>query len=220
MTVHASAERPRILAEITERPGRTAYEVAGALGYGKPQSRRIEQIVRQLWDSGALVAGSAFRPALGREARIYFIAPPGTGPRLTAETPEQAERRRARDRVNKARSRARAAGKPAKPRGVPHLRVLRPAVASLGRDSDLAACRTADPDLFFGPGSERPEARAARVAKARAVCFACPIRLACLEVAKANRELWGVWGGVDFETERGQRSTQTTRPAVAAADRA
>ena len=217
MTVSAPAERPRILAELAERPGRTAYEVADALGYGKPSSRRIAEIVRQLWHSGALVAGSAFRPALGRQARIYYIAPPGTRPRLTAETAEQAERRRARDRVNKARSRARAAGKPAK-RGTPHLTV--PAAASIGRDSERAACRDGDPDLFFGPGSEWPKARAVRVAKARAYCFACPIRLACLEAARANRETYGVWGGIDFETERDQRSAQATRPDVAASGQA
>jgi WhiB family transcriptional regulator, redox-sensing transcriptional regulator len=220
MTVHAPAERPRILAELAERPGRTAYEVAAALGYGKPDSRRINEIVRRLWNDGALVAGTAFRPALGRQARIYYIAPPGTRPRLTAETREQAERRRASNRASKARTRARAAGKPVRPRGVPHLTVLKTAAASLGRDSERAACRDAGPDLFFGPGSEWPKARAARVAQARAYCFACPIRLACLEVARANRETYGVWGAVDFETERGQRSRQATRPDVAASSRA
>ena len=220
MTVHAPAERPRILAELAERPGRTAYEVADALGYSKPDSRRINEIVRRLWNDGALVAGSAFRPALGREARIYYIAPPGTRPRLIAETREQAERRRASNRASKARTRARTAGKPARPCGVPHLAVLRPPATSLGRDSERAACRAADPDLFFGPGSEWPKARAVRVATARAICFACPIRVACLEVAEANREIYGVWGGVDFETGRVQRTTQATRPAVAAADRA
>ena len=95
-----------------------------------------------------------------------------------------------------------------------------PAAASIGRDSERAACRDADPDLFFGPGREWPKARAARVAKARAYCVACPIRLACLEVARANREAYGVWGGIDFETERDQCSTQATRPDVAASSRA
>jgi WhiB family redox-sensing transcriptional regulator len=216
MTVHAPAERPRILAEIAGRPGRTAYEVAAALGYGKPGSRRIERIVRQLWDSGALVAGSAFRPALGREARIYYIAPPGTRPRLTAETPEQAERRRASARASKARSRARNAERIGKPR-----RDYRTTTKTgLGRQVQVAACRTADPDLFFGPVGEAPESRGRRVAQARAVCFSCPIRLACLEVARANREVYGVWGGVDFETERVQRSTKATRSDVAASGRA
>ena len=218
MTISAPIERPRILAEIAERPGQTAYELAAALGYGKPGSRRIAEIVQRLWNDGALVAGTAFRPALGREARIFYLAPPGTRPRLTAETPDRAERRRASNRAAKARARARAAGKPVKPRGAPHLTV--PAAASIGRDSERAACRDTDPDLFFGPGSEWPKARAVRVAKARAFCFACPIRLACLEVARANRETYGVWGAVDFETERDQRSAQATRPDVAASGQA
>jgi Transcription factor WhiB len=210
VTAAASAVRPCILAELTARPGQTAYEVAAALGYRKPDSRRIAEIVQRLWNDGALVAGSAFRPALGRQARIYYLAPPGTRPRLTVETPERAERRRASNRASKARTRARAAGK--------HLTV--PAAASIGRDSERAACRDADPDLFFGPGSEWPKARAARVAKARAYCLACPIRLACFEVAQANREAYGVWGGVDFETGRGQRSAQAARLGVAASSRA
>ena len=115
MTVSAPAVRPRILAELAERPGRTAYEVAAALGYGKPDSRRIAEIVQRLWDDGALVAGSAFRPALGRQARIYYLAPPGTRPRLTVEPPERAERRRASNRASKARTRARATGKAVRP---------------------------------------------------------------------------------------------------------
>ena len=215
MTVHAPAERPRILAQLAERPGQTSYELAAALGYGKPDSHRIDEIVRRLWNDGALVAGTVYRPGMGRRARIYYIAPPGTRPRLTAETPERAERRRASNRASKARARARTAGKP---RGAPHLTV--PAAASIGRDSERAACRDADPDLFFGPGREWPKARAVRVAKARAYCFACPIRLACLEVARANREAYGVWGAVDFETERDQRAAQATRPDVAASSRA
>ena len=218
MTVHAPAERPRILAQLAERPGQTSYELAAALGYGKPDSHRIDEIVRRLWNDGALVAGTVYRPGMGRRARIYYIAPPGTRPRLTVETPERAERRRASNRASKARARARAAGKPVKPRGARHLTV--PAAASIGRDSERAACRDADPDLFFGPGSEWPKARAVRVAKARAYCLACPIRLACLELARANRETYGVWGAVDFETERDQRAAQTTRPDVAASGRA
>ena len=218
MTVHSPAERPRILAKLADRPGLTAYELAAALGYRKPDSRRINEIVQRLWNDGALVAGTVYRPGIGREARIYYPAPPGTRPRLTVENPERAERRRASNRASKARTRARAAGKPVKPRGVPHLTV--PAAASIGRDSERAACRDADPDLFFGPGSEWPKARAARVAKARAYCIACPIRSACLEAARANRETYGVWGGIEFETERAQRSAQATQLDVAASSRA
>jgi WhiB family redox-sensing transcriptional regulator len=220
MTVHAPAERPRILAKLAERPGQTAYELAAALGYRKPDSRRINEIVRRLWNDGALVSGTVYRPGIGRQARIYYIAPPGTRPRLTVEPPGRAERRRASNRASKARTRARAARKAIRPGEDRRLAVLRPAAASIGRDSERAACRDADPELFFGPGHEWPKARAVRVAKARAHCIACPIRVACLEVARANREAYGVWGGVDFETERVQRSTQATRPDVAASSRA
>ena len=216
MTVSAPAERPRILAELAERPGRTAYEVADALGYGKPDSRRIAEIVRQLWHS--------------RCPRCRERVPSGTGPRGPDLLPRPARYTAAAHRRNPRAGRAAPGPQPgeqgpfagpaagSRSRRAPHLTV--PAAASIGRDSERAACRDADPDLFFGPGSEWPKARAARVAKARAYCFACPIRLACLEVARANRETYGVWGGIDFETERDQRSTQATRPDVAASSRA
>ena len=87
MTVHAPAQRPRILAKLADRPGLTAYELAAALGYRKPDSRRINEIVRRLWNDGALVSGTVYRPGIGRQARIYYIAPPGTRPRLTVEPP-------------------------------------------------------------------------------------------------------------------------------------
>ena len=64
MTVHAPAERPRILAKLAERPGQTSYELAAALGYRKPASRRIDEIVRRLWNDGALVSGTAYRPGM------------------------------------------------------------------------------------------------------------------------------------------------------------
>ena len=48
-------------------------------------------------------------------------------------------------------------------------------------------CR-AEPDLFF---AEHP----AEIERARALCGGCPVRVACLARALANREPWGVWGG-------------------------
>jgi WhiB family redox-sensing transcriptional regulator len=85
----------------------------------------------------------------------------------------------------------------------------------MGPAINAAACRT-DPDLFFGPEHETPTARGRRVAKAQKVCFSCPIRRRCLEVAEANGERFGVWGAVDFE----RRTSQTARPDVAASSRA
>ena len=48
-------------------------------------------------------------------------------------------------------------------------------------------CR-AEPDLFF---AEHP----ADIERARELCGGCPVRVACLARALANREPWGVWGG-------------------------
>jgi WhiB family redox-sensing transcriptional regulator len=77
----------------------------------------------------------------------------------------------------------------------PSLRSL-PAVAA---DLPGAACRAADPDLFFGPDGERKAERQAREEKARAVCAGCPVRRRCYEQARANGERWGIWGGVNLE---------------------
>ena len=57
-----------------------------------------------------------------------------------------------------------------------------------------------DPELFTGPAEieaedEPPEDRAARVAVAREVCAACPVRLACLAYALRTRPAAGVWAG-------------------------
>ena len=55
---------------------------------------------------------------------------------------------------------------------------------------DDAACRGADPDLFF-PYRGDNEASAAAVA----VCARCTVRAECLEEALSRPELLGVWGG-------------------------
>jgi WhiB family transcriptional regulator, redox-sensing transcriptional regulator len=66
---------------------------------------------------------------------------------------------------------------------------------------DHAACRFADPELFFpvspaGPSLDQAERRA------RAVCATCPVRRECLQFALATRQAHGVWGGMS-ERERG-----------------
>lgn len=67
---------------------------------------------------------------------------------------------------------------------------------------DLAACRGADPNLFFPPQhQELKEERIAREAQAKAICAQCPVRRSCLEFALTTREPHGVWGGMS-ETDR------------------
>lgn len=69
---------------------------------------------------------------------------------------------------------------------------------------DRAACRDADPGLFFPEAGEsaRP---------AMAICAGCPVRAECLRYAFSFPEPWGVWGGT---AERDRR-----RPRAAAASR-
>ncbi|MCW2496646.1 WhiB family transcriptional regulator [Jatrophihabitans sp.] len=57
---------------------------------------------------------------------------------------------------------------------------------------DDVPCRVEDADLWF---AETP----AELEQAKAMCLACPARLACLAGAVERREPWGVWGGEIFE---------------------
>ena len=78
----------------------------------------------------------------------------------------------------------------------------------IGRDDeDLswqnhAACRDADPELFFpepGPDMHR------KIAEAKALCAACPVRVDCLGYALRGRERFGIWGG---QADRSRRATR------------
>jgi WhiB family transcriptional regulator, redox-sensing transcriptional regulator len=65
---------------------------------------------------------------------------------------------------------------------------------------EAAACRTADPDLFFpvssvGPGRDE-------VARAKEVCAGCRVRRQCLQFALSTRQAHGVWGGTTEEERR------------------
>jgi WhiB family redox-sensing transcriptional regulator len=65
---------------------------------------------------------------------------------------------------------------------------------------DLAACRTADPELFF-PVSEAGPALA-EVARAKAVCATCGSQEKCLDYALSTRQAHGVWGGTSAADRR------------------
>jgi WhiB family transcriptional regulator, redox-sensing transcriptional regulator len=70
-----------------------------------------------------------------------------------------------------------------------------------------AACRGADPALFFPLDSERGPHRAAREAAAKAVCRRCPVRPPCAAHALAAGESSGIWGGLaESDRERQQRA--------------
>jgi len=62
-----------------------------------------------------------------------------------------------------------------------------------------AACRQADPELFFpiGPAG----IAVAEIQRAKTICASCPVRRPCLTFALATRQEFGIWGGYD-ENER------------------
>lgn len=64
----------------------------------------------------------------------------------------------------------------------------------------LAACREADPELFFPVTAHGPGAR--ETARAKAVCATCRVRRQCLQFALATHQAHGVWGGTTEDERR------------------
>jgi WhiB family transcriptional regulator, redox-sensing transcriptional regulator len=64
---------------------------------------------------------------------------------------------------------------------------------------DLAACQSADPELFFPVTETGPAQR--QLTRAKAVCASCGVRQQCLEYALSTHQPHGVWGGTS-ERER------------------
>jgi hypothetical protein len=76
-----------------------------------------------------------------------------------------------------------------------------------------------DPELFTGPAgieddAEPEDERAARVAAARDMCAACPVRLPCLAYALRMRPASGVWAGFTAEeiTDLAAAAARPARP--------
>jgi WhiB family redox-sensing transcriptional regulator len=66
--------------------------------------------------------------------------------------------------------------------------------------ADRGAC-TALPDLFYNAEDEPKGVRRRKEAAAKKLCAGCPVLAECRAHAMANRELYGVWGGLT-ESER------------------
>jgi WhiB family transcriptional regulator, redox-sensing transcriptional regulator len=64
-------------------------------------------------------------------------------------------------------------------------------IAEFERSGAAIPCRRSDPELFF---AESPS----DVERAKSLCTACPVRLACMAGALERQEPWGVWGGELF----------------------
>jgi WhiB family redox-sensing transcriptional regulator len=71
-------------------------------------------------------------------------------------------------------------------------------------DSDdwrkVAECRDTDPDLFFPIGTTGQAIE--QIDAAKAVCFSCEAREACLEFALATNQESGVWGATSEDERR------------------
>ena len=68
-------------------------------------------------------------------------------------------------------------------------------LATSDRWQAQAACRGLGPALFFASEDNND------VARAKAICVTCEVRVSCLQCALAERELLGVWDGTP-ELER------------------
>ena len=65
---------------------------------------------------------------------------------------------------------------------------------------NYAACRDADPELFF-PDRDIRSARA-QLKTAKLICRGCPVSTTCLSWALASGQEAGIWGGLTEEERR------------------
>ncbi|HEY1324318.1 MAG TPA: WhiB family transcriptional regulator [Streptosporangiaceae bacterium] len=193
MTAAPGRRQAAVLEHLAAHPGATAGEMARVFGVAASLYKPLAVLERR-----ALVVGvPVWDPGQGREVKRWRLAPPGTvPPPRPAPDPVRVALRNERDRKNQNARRARARALTAPP--APERRPLRGLPAA-------GACRTADPDLFFGPDAERVTDCKARVAKAKAVCAGCPVREACLAYAMAAGEPYGIWGGLTEDERRALR---------------
>lgn len=71
------------------------------------------------------------------------------------------------------------------------------ALGQLSKWRELSNCK-GNRKLFFGPNSERPQARMRRETKALFLCNHCPVQDECRNFARTNHE-YGFWGGENEE---------------------
>jgi len=180
-----------VLAHLADHPDLTAGELGRVLGLAG-----LPRLLRQMEARGQVIVTTGRDPAQGRAVSRWRVAPPGTVPPPPKPASPGAARQRERDRRSQRARRARARGLHVQPgMEAPSLR----SAAASAPVLPVAACRDADPGLFFPAEGETAAARYGRQVKAMAICAGCPVRAECYAAAIANREPWGLWGGVDLE---------------------
>jgi hypothetical protein len=191
--VTAATPGPRqaaVLEHLRQHPGLTAGELARVFGLVN-----LYKQLRSLERQARIVAVSSWAPSQGRPVARWHLAPPGTvPPPASPPDPDQVCLRRERDAAAQRARRARRS-----PPRRPVLRVASPVLAG-------AACKGADPDLFFGPDHyEDPAASRRRERQAKAFCAACPASVECLAYALDTAQASGVWGGLNEDERRALR---------------
>jgi hypothetical protein len=176
---------------LAGHPDLTAHELARLIG----TASTVTDLLRDMQLKGQVIARTERRPQQGRPVHLWRLAPPGTVPPPRTSPPaEIVARHRERDRRATAARRARMRGPARQPAAIP---------------LPGAACRTADPSLFFpDPGDTRTQAQAA------AICAGCPVRAPCYAQAMQNGERWGIWGGVNFAMTRARRAGPGQEPGA------
>ena len=77
----------------------------------------------------------------------------------------------------------------------------------------VAACRSADPDLFFPISDSGPALEQA--VEAKAICATCRVRRECLAFALRTEQVHGIWGGTTaHERTAVRRRTVSERPVT------
>jgi WhiB family transcriptional regulator, redox-sensing transcriptional regulator len=73
-------------------------------------------------------------------------------------------------------------------------------MAGYGGWWELAACQSADPELFFPVATLA--GGLARIRRAKAICARCAVRGQCLDYALVSGQRHGIWGGATEEERR------------------
>jgi WhiB family transcriptional regulator, redox-sensing transcriptional regulator len=90
---------------------------------------------------------------------------------------------------------------------VPYIPAQRGTVPASADWRDSAACRHADPGLFFPAGTAGQ--MIVQAERAKRVCAGCPVRAACLGWALTAGAQMGVWGGTTEGERRALRARRS-----------
>ena len=97
---------------------------------------------------------------------------------------------------------------------IPYIPAQRGAAPAASDWRDHAACRHADPELFFPIGTAG--AGLVQADRAKRVCAGCPVRAVCLDWALTTGQEVGVWGGTVPDERRVLRALRASALSVLA----